>query len=499
MNYEEARKRYEEERSFVQTKGGPEAIKERKSGKLHVTERVEMLLDSGSWLEYGQFGRAIDPAMKDRTPRDSVMTGLGKIHGHTVAVIADDVNILAASNSLVGLRKTKRVADLARKYSFPIIALCEGGGGRLPDIIGATGFLRTFGMHPDSMNTFANWADRSFMIACTFGPCVGDPTLRANMADITIMREDSSVALVGPPVLESAISEHITHMKLGGPRMHQENTGLVDIIVKTDEECIETVKKILHILRPPEIPVDPVDRLVPSLTTIVPEDKTEVYDMRKVVDVICDSGEWIELKQGFGKGVIVGLGRIAGRLIAIMASQPSSWGGAVDAQGLEKTAGFLEFLKRRRIPILVLQDLPGFAVGSHQERQGLVRKVAHHTKALDELDVPMVTVVLRNAYGVGYYFMGCPASGSDYTVTWSNAEVGFMLPETGALVLTKRVKPEEREEAIARTTKELTLGNSFWEPAYEALIDDIILPEQTRKVICQALDVLAPKEMGPLV
>jgi len=144
MNYEEGRKRYEEELSFVRTKGGPGAMKKRGSGRLHVTERVEMLLDSGSWLEYGQFGRAINPALKEKSPRDAVMTGLGKIDGHTVAVVADDINILAASNSIVGLRKTKRVAFLARQYSFPIIVLSEGGGGRLPDYYWSEGFFGNF-------------------------------------------------------------------------------------------------------------------------------------------------------------------------------------------------------------------------------------------------------------------------------------------------------------------------------------------------------------------
>jgi acetyl-CoA carboxylase carboxyltransferase component len=240
-----------------------------------------------------------------------------------------------------------------------------------------------------------------------------------------------------------------------------------------------------------------VDRLVPSLEKIIPHNNRKVYDMRKVIDEICDNREWLELKSRFGKGLLVGLGRTGGQLIGIMASQPMSAGGAADAKGLQKSAAFLEFATKRRIPLLVIQDVPGFLIGSYVEKEGMVNEIAHHTKALDKVDVPMITLIIRKSYGVAYYFLGCGASGSQYVVAWPNAEIGFMAPEMGAAILTKHVKPGKKKEAIKKTALELYRSASVWDSAYEFLIDDIILPEETRKVICHAFDLLASKAQGP--
>jgi len=302
MDYREGRKRLEEERLWVHTidSKGKSKRDRRRRGKYHVSERINLLLDPGTWFEYGEFARSPEPRLRDRSQRDGTMTGFGKINGQTVAIIGDDITVLGGTQSLGNVRKVERVLKIAFKKNFPIISLSEGGGLRVPDCMG-TGFTRIIGEHDPvrALAGLANQHNRPLFICGVFGYCYGDPALRASSADITIMVEDSAVALSGPPLLEAAISEKISDIELGGPELHEIKTGVVDRVVKTEDDCIKMIKDVLHILRPPEVPSDPVDRLVPSLESIVPHDNRKVYDMRKVVDQICDSGEWLELKPKF--------------------------------------------------------------------------------------------------------------------------------------------------------------------------------------------------------
>ena len=349
MDYEHGRKRLEEERLWLQKKGNPIQIeRQRKKGKFHVSERIEMLLDPGTWLEYGDFARSEKPGVdKDRIQRDGTMVGFGKINGRTVAVVGDDITVFGGTQSFVNMRKADRVIEIAIKHGFSIISLSEGGGGRVPDAIGS-GFARLMTMDPiKSLNSLANWRKRPLLISAMFGYCYGDPALRGGFADITIMVEDSAVAISGPPLLKAAISEEITDLELGGPELHQVTTGLVDLVVKDEKECIKAIKNVLNILRPPETTSDPIDRLVPSMESIVPYENRKVYDIKKVINEICDNEEWLELKSRFGKGLFVGLARMGGQVIGIIANQPLSAGGAVDAKALKKSAAFMELAAPR--------------------------------------------------------------------------------------------------------------------------------------------------------
>jgi acetyl-CoA carboxylase carboxyltransferase component len=490
MNYKEGREKFEEQCRWVEQGNQKLLDRHHARGRLHVTERINMLIDEGSWLEYGQFARSAEEKMRERSPRDGIMTGLGRVNGQAVAVIADDITILGATTSYVNTRKMDRIIHIAMRNHLPIISLSEGGGVRLPDGVGV-GFPRLTGLHSiNSLGALANPQRRPFFICAVMGYCYGDPAFRAGMADITLMVEDSSVAVSAPMVIETAISEKITDLGLGGPALHQTHTGTVDIVVKTEEECIRTIKQILHILRPPETSKDPSSRLIPNIESLVPSDNKQVYDMRKVIDRICDHGEWIELKPRFGKGLLVGLSRLGGRLTGIIASQPFVAGGSVDAKGLRKSAAFMELAMRCRIPLLVIQDIPGFLIGSAVEKDSMINAIAHHARILDTLDVPMVTLIIRKAYGAAYYFLGMGASGSQYVVAWPNAEISFMSPPVGAAVLTKHVEPQKKIEALQETTKALELGASIWDSVYEFWIDAVILPEETRTVICHAFSFL---------
>jgi acetyl-CoA carboxylase carboxyltransferase component len=490
MDYKEGRDKFLEQRRWVGTADQKLLDRHHARGRLHVTERINMLVDKGSWLEYGEFARSTEKGIRERSPRDGIMTGLARINGQAVAVIADDVTVLGGTTSYVNVRKVDRIVDIAARNRLPIISLSEGGGVRLPDGVGV-GFPRLTGLHPiNALGLLANPRRRPFFICAVMGYCYGDPAFRAGMADVTIMVDDSSVAVSAPMVIETAVSEKTTDLQLGGPSLHQTHTGTVDIVVKTEEECIRTIQKTLRMLRPAEVPKDSVERLVPDMESLVPSCNKYVYDMRKIIDLISDDGEWMELKPHFGKGLLVGLARLGGRLTGIIASQPLIAGGSVDAKGLRKSAAFLELAIRRRIPLLVIQDIPGFLIGSAVEKDSMINSIAAHAKALDALDVPMVTLIIRKAYGAAYYFLGMGASGSQYVIAWPNAEISFISPYIGASILTKHVDPEKKAEAMEETAKNLEVGASVWDCAYENWIDAVILPETTRKVVCHAFSFL---------
>jgi acetyl-CoA carboxylase carboxyltransferase component len=491
MDYDAARERFQAERTWVSTANEKQREKHRAKGKLHVSERIALLLDEGSWLEYGEFARSSEPAVKDRSPRDGVFTGIGTVGGQPVAVIAHDITTLGGTQSYVNVRKVDRVISLAIKKGFPIIVLCEGGGVRLPDGVGL-GFARLTGLQTiRSLSTLAHPGIRPLLISAVFGYCYGDQALWAAYSDFTIMVQDSSVALSGPPVLEAAISEKKTDLELGGPVIQQTITGVADFTVKTDDQAIDRIKQILHILRTPEISPDPVDRLIFDAESIVPHDNKQVYDMRKIITRTCDHGEFLEMKARYGTGLIVGLGRIGGQVVGIVASQPNSAGGAVDAKGIRKSAEFLEFVNTRKIPLLVLQDIPGLLIGSAVEKDGLLKAVQAHCRALETLDVAMVTLIIRKAYGAAYYFMGTGASGAQFVAAWPNAVISFMAPEIGAYILTKHVEPEKKKEALEKTVTELERGASVWDAAREFWLDAIIDPKEMRKVICHAFRLLS--------
>lgn len=490
MDYEEARARFDRERQSIDKGNQTASEKQRSKGKTSAWTRVVHLLDKGSWLEYGEFARSDQARVRDRSQRDGVVTGLGKIDGQRVAIIAHDITVLGATQSYVSVRKVERIIELASKLNIPIIALNEGGGVRLPDGVGA-GFTRLCGLHKiGSLSSMACRDKRPLFIVAVFGYCYGDQALWTGYSDFAIMVKDSSVALSGPPVLEAAISEKLTDLELGGPHIHQTTTGIVDIVAENEEECLAKIRKLLSILREPSPSTDPYDRIIPELQSIVPANNRKIYDMRKVIDLLCDDNEWIELKAKYGTGILVALGRIGGRTVAIIANQPLLAGGCVNAKGIRKSAVFVELAIRRRLPLLVIQDHPGFLVGSAVEKDGLIQAIGSHASVLEKIDVPMVTLIIRKAYGAAYYFLGTAASGAHFVAGWPNAEISFMSPEVGASIFNKHTEPEKKREALKATTEELRRGASIWDAAQEFWVDSVILPEESRKVICQAFDLI---------
>ncbi len=327
MDYEEARRRFEEERTSTKTGVSTRQLdRQRARGRRHVMDRIEQLVDKGSWLEFGEFARGIEPMHRDKSPRDGTVTGLAKVHGRSVAILGDGIATLGGTQSIVNKRKVDRILEIAVRNDFPIISPSEGGGVRLPDGIGV-GFGRLCNLHKvGRLSTLANWRRRPLFLCGIFGFTYGDPAFRAAMADFTAMTEDASAAVSAPAVLEAAISERVSDKDLGAPGLHAGTTGIVDIVAKTEVEAVEWMRRILHMVRPPEESTDPCDRSTPVLENLVPHNNRLVYDMRRVITEVMGHGEWLEMKTRYGAGLITGLGRLGGRLTGVLASQPMSAG-----------------------------------------------------------------------------------------------------------------------------------------------------------------------------
>ena len=495
MNYKEGEKKFQEAALWVEGKGREKQIqKHKESGRLLIRERLALLLDEESWLEYGKFAHSNEPGFEERSPMDAIVTGIGRVNGREVVIIGEDRTVLGGTHGDINFRKVERIVDVAFQKNFPIISLSEGGGGRVPDLLGV-GLCHMFGLSKQKIFFgLGNRMKRPLFICAVFGPSYGDPAIRAAMADITIMVKDSAVALSGPPLVEAATGEVITDFELGGPDIHRE-TGIVDLIVDTESEALQKIKEILNIFRPPEVNSDPPERSVPELQEIVPEDHREGYDMGDFIKVICDYGEWLELKPDYGIGIMTALGRIGGRCVAFLASQPKNIGGVIDAKAFRKMSDFLALVNKERIPLIVLQDVPGVLIGRSVEEEGLLRELVNYISVLANLDNLIIqTLVIRKAYGVAYFFMGMAATGAQCVAAWSSAEIGFLAPEAGAAILLKNYQSSDKNELIKKTATEFRNQASVWYTAGEDYIDAIILPAETRCHLCKTLDYIMVKK-----
>lgn len=491
MDYADGESIYKETVEWVEGKGREKQIaKHKAAGRLLVRERLDFLLDKDSFVEYGKFAYSNQPGYKERSPRDAILTGFGTINGKKVAVIAEDRTVMGGTHGEINLKKVDRLAAIAFEHKVPIISLAEGGGGRVPDLLGV-GLCRLFDSNKESIFfTLGNRLKRPLFIGAVFGPSYGDPAIRTAMADFTIMVKDAAFALAGPPLVEAAIGSKVTDMELGGPAIHQ-NTGIVDFIVDNEIEALNKIKEIMTIIRPPEETIDPIDRPVPELKELVPANPRVGYDIYKFIKTICDNGECLEISPFDGLGVVTAIGRMAGRAVGFIASQPKNIAGVIDSRALIKMTNFITLLNREHIPLVVLQDVPGVMVGQTVEKDGLLRELMNYINAMANADQLLtITLIIRKSYGVAYFFMGNAATGAKYVAAWPNAEIGFLAPEAGAAILLKNEKRENKWQLIKQKAAEFSNNQSVWNVAGEDLIDDIILPEDTRSAICKALNYL---------
>jgi acetyl-CoA carboxylase carboxyltransferase component len=487
--------------------GGPERVaRQHERGKLTVRERLDLLFDAGSFQEFGLLAhqqpmRGNDVAAPDQTPADGVVTGHGLVDGRQVWAIAYDFTVMAGSMGAVGEQyKCARVREMALRYRKPIVWLLDSAGARIQEAAGST--------FAGSGHLFSDQVTMSGVIpqvAAMMGPCAAGTAYIPGLSDfVPMVKGTSSMSLGGARLVKAATGEDVTDHDMGGSQVHCYESGVGDNEVQDDAECIATVRRFLSYLpssnteQPPFVATDdPPDRLVEGLEKIVPANPRAAYDVRRVVRAIVDRQSWFEVKPTWAKNVVVGLARVGGHAVGVVANQPMQKGGILDTDAADKAARFIRTCDAFNVPLVYLVDVPGFLVGSSVEKQGIIRHGAKMLYATSEATVPKITVVMRKAYGAGYFVMCGRGYHPDVLVAWPFAEISVMGPE-GAVNIIFNKQIEAAEDPVAMRTQLLQQIRDTISPyiaAGWAMIDDVIEPAETRRVIVRGLEQARDKRV----
>lgn len=497
MSNEEMLAEYRARRDAALAMGGPDKLARRRAeGHLNARERLDVLLDEGSFLESGMFAAGIRPEVRDRTPADGKVAGFGRIDGRPVAVVSNDFTVLGASSSAINGKKIKHVKDAATRRGMPLVFLGESTGARMPDRMGAAG-RAMLGQDPSEYQRLR----QTPWVSALLGSCYGSTTWYAAMSDFVVMRKGATMAVASSRVTAMAIKQPVDPEELGGWKLHTGVTGLVDLAVDTDEEALAAIRRFLsylpshHGVAAPACAVpDGFDERPAGLLEILPESRSQVYDVRRIVELIVDQGSLFELKARFGKSIVTGLARLGGRTIGIIANNPLFRGGAIDVDACRKATGFLVLCDSFNVPVILLVDQPGFLIGLEGEKRAAPGRIINWMNALSQVSVPKVSVILRKSYGQAYLNMG-GGRNSDEVACWPTADLGFMDPSVGVNVL-YGVTRDEDPERFDRLHADLARDTSCWALAalYEA--QAVIDPRDTRTFLETTLAMLGTRENG---
>lgn len=478
--------------------GGEEGLnKHRASGRLPVRERVELLIDDGTWFEIGTLGLPELRTAK-HVPGDAAVTGFATLDGRNIGVIGIDSSVLAGTTAPTSMRKQGRLIQIAQKNGYPIVLLCDADGGRIPDVMGWR-----FSHLPLDFKTFLKPTDGGPIVpraAAVLGPSYGDSALHASTAHFVVMTQTSSLALVGPSIVEQATGEVLTDRDLGGPERALA-IGNAHMVVETEADAMQAIAAFLSFLPSNSnlpAPVGPsrAPRVSPDeLEHIVPLGKKSGYDMRRVIEAIVDDGSVLAWADDWGGSLLTCLARLDGNPIGVVANQPIVKAGALDAHALTKELDFVDLCDTFNLPILFLHDVPGLMVGSEAERSGILKAYEKLALRIATAEVPKLGVIIRKAYGGGHFAMGGRPLHPDFLFAWPCAELGFMAPETGVRTIYRRKLDEvlardgiEARDAMAESMEvEWTAESEPWEAAAHLSIDDVIEPAATREILIKAL------------
>jgi acetyl-CoA carboxylase carboxyltransferase component len=484
--------------------GGEEKIAlQHERGKLTARERIDLLVDPGTFVELGiQAGphssqRAMDGK---EAPADGVITGWGDVDGRPCCIAAYDFTVMAGSMGMTGEFKVGRLREMALGKRMPFIWLLDSAGARIQEAAGS--------MFAGSGHLFREEVTMSGVIplvAAMLGPCAAGTAYIPGLSDfVPMVVGQGAMALAGPHLTKAVTGEDITMEDLGGARVHCRVSGVGDLEVKDDPECIQAVKDYLSHFPPsceekPPLRAtdDPDDRMSERLLDIVPESARHPYDMYDVIREIVDDGIWFDIKPKFAKTLITCLARFGGRPVGIVANQPKQLGGILENDSADKAARFVNLCDAFNIPLVFLQDVPGFMVGSKVEHAGIIRHGAKMLYAVSRATVPKITVVIRKAYGAGYYVMNGKAYEPDLIVAWPSAEISVMGAE-GAVNIIGRSAIEASDDPDATRETMLAEVRKVIDPyiaAHNDLIDDIIDPRETRPTIIRGLRMAADKRV----
>ncbi len=498
---EELRRRSEE----AEAGGGPERReREHKAGKLTARERINLLLDEGTFEELDKFvrHRCTDFGMEEQRPAgDGFVTGFGKIEGRLVYAFAQDFTVFGGSLSETNALKICKIMDLAMRAGAPVIGLNDSGGARIQEgVASLAGYADIF-----LRNTLASGVVPQ--ISAIMGPCAGGAVYSPAITDFIFMtRENSYMFVTGPEVIKTVTHEEVTKQELGGAMTHNEKSGVAHFISRDDADCCAMIRELLSFL-PSNNLADPPHRATndspmrreESLNSLVPEDPLKPYDIKDAIHAIADEGYFFEVHEHFAKNIVVGFARLDGRPVGVVANQPAFLAGTLDINASVKGARFVRFCDAFNIPLITFEDVPGFLPGTQQEFGGIIRHGAKLLYAFAEATVPKITVITRKAYGGAYCVMASKHIRTDANFAWPTAEIAVMGPEGAVNIVYKREldKAPEAEREKLRQQKIAEFRERFANPfiaAERGYIDAIIEPAETRAKIITALRALENKK-----
>ena len=485
--------------------GGQKRIdSQHQKGKFTARERINMLLDEGSFEEFDMFvtHRCTNFGMQATTfLGDGVVTGYGTVAGRLVYVFAQDFTVFGGSLSETLAMKICKIMDQAMKMGAPVIGLNDSGGARIQEGVNAlAGYAEIF-----QRNILASGVVPQ--ISAILGPCAGGAVYSPALTDFNIMTKGTSyMFLTGPTVVKSVTGEDVTQEQLGGASVHATKSGVAHFAVDTEEEAIATIRELLSFLpqnnmeEPPYLPTnDAIDRLEDSLNEIIPDSPNKPYDMYEVIGAIVDDGRFLEVHRDYAKNIIVGFARFGGTAVGIVANQPKVLAGVLDNNSSRKAARFIRFCDAFNIPLVTLVDVPGFLPGTQQEYGGIILHGAKLLYAYGEATVPKVTVTLRKSYGGAYCVMSSKHLRGDINYAWPTAEIAVMGP-SGAIGILYGKEVAAAEDPVAfAAEKEKEYRDAFANPynaAKYGYIDDVIEPRNTRFRVIRALEQLSTKKLA---
>ncbi|MGH8620308.1 MAG: acyl-CoA carboxylase subunit beta [Burkholderiales bacterium] len=458
----------------------------RQAGILSARERIDQLLDPGSFREQGLFGVSYLPEMRESTPTDGKITGFGKLEGRRVGVVSYDFTVKGSSSSYTNNRKMSHVKDIGGRRGFPIVFLGESTGVRMPDIMG-----EGMGMNVEG-NRFLRTREAPWATA-VLGNAFGSSAWHACCADFCVMRKGAVMAVASPRVVSMSLGREVSPEELGGWQILAEHSGFADLVVDTDQQAVEAIRRFLGYLptnnrqAPPVAPVpEGSDEPVRNILELIPESRSQVYDVRKVIRAIVDRDSVFEIKERFGRSITTALARIDGRPVGILANNPQFKGGAVDADACSKATDFIVLCDCYNIPLVFLQDQPGFLIGPEAEKRGVIGKVINWMNALLQVTVPKISIILRKSYGRAFINMG-GAGIADELAAWWTAEVSFMDPRTAVMVV-HGIKEEDDPERFNTLLAEMARHGSAYDLAAVFGVKEVLDPRETREYLKEMLE-----------
>ncbi len=482
-------------------KNTPKEIETQHSkGRLTAQERLDLLFDPGTFTEIDTLVMPrYETYLGGKCSRygDGVITGYGLVNGRHVVAAAQDMSVMGGSLGEMHANKIVKAMQMALKYGFPFIAMNDSGGARIQEGVDSlAGYARIFDANCEASGVIPQ-------ISLIMGPCAGGAVYSPALTDFVFMTQNSYMFITGPDVVRAVMGEEVSQEELGGGLVHAQESGVCHFLTQDDRECLAAVRRLLTYLPsnsredPPYVPpVDSPDRLCPELETLVPTDPNRPYDVHQVIQSIVDEGRFMEVHALWAENLVVGFARLNGWVVGLVANQPMYLAGCIDINASVKAAHFIRVCDAYNIPIITLQDIPGFLPGKDQEYGGIIRNGARMIYAYSEATVPKLMVILRKSYGGAYCTMSSKGLRGDLLFAWPNAEIAVMGAEGAVNILFRNElkgaeNPDERRQQLVADYQ--ARFNNPYVTAARGLIDDVIEPAETRRVLIKALELTLSK------